>query len=385
MIKIPVYRPYLHGNERKYVNKCLDSTWISSKGQFIERFEEHFRDYVGSSFAISTSNGTTALHLALLSLWIGHGDEVIVPSLTYIASVNSIVYTGAKPVFVDSLPKSWQIDPNDVQRKISTKTRAILAVHLYGHPCNIEILQKIAEANGLYLIEDSAEAFGSYFKQKHVGNFGIVSTFSFFGNKTITTGEGGMLTVQDRALYEKISILKNQGNDPLRSYWHTMIGYNYRMTNLSAAIGLAQIEQANEILQKKRTIAIWYQERLKGLPLQTHQEDPDYVHSFWMISILLDQPKDRDLLRDFLLSVGIETRPFFYPIHYLPMYKNIASGKSCRTAENISARGINLPSFPDLTQSEVEFICEQIAIYFRQKTSRLSDAAVMPEALLMST
>ena len=194
-----------------------------------------------------------------------------------------------------------------------------------------------------------------------------------------------MLTVQDRALYEKISILKNQGNDPHRSYWHTMIGYNYRMTNISAAIGLAQMEQADEILQKKRTVALAYHECLRGLPLQTHQEDPDYVHSFWMFSVLLDHPKDRDPLRDFLSSAGIETRPFFHPIHHLPMYKKIASGKSCKTAENISARGINLPSFPDLTQSEVEFICQQIAIYFHQKASRLSDAADMPEALQTST
>lgn len=385
MKKIPVYRPHLKGNEKKYLNECLDSTWISSKGEFLDRFEAHFKKFVGSEFAISVSNGTTALHLALLSLDIQPGDEVIVPSLTYVACVNAIAYTGATPVFADSLPSCWQIDPKDVMRKITPRTKAILTVHLYGHPCNIESIKKIADDAGIFLVEDCAEAFGSYYKNTHVGNFGEVATYSFFGNKTITTGEGGMLVVKDPALYKKISILKNQGNDPSRPYWHTMIGYNYRMTNIAAAIGLAQLEQASEILKKKRLLAKKYENLLKGLPLQVHREDPNYTHSYWMISILLNDAKHRDPLYHYLSACGIETRLFFHPIHCLPMYEKIPSGPSCKIAMDISARGLNLPSFPELTELEVAFICEHIAKYYHQNLSSSSDAEATPEAWLLST
>ncbi|HSX38525.1 MAG TPA: DegT/DnrJ/EryC1/StrS aminotransferase family protein [Chlamydiales bacterium] len=381
MEKIPIYRPHLHGNEKKYLNECIDSTWISSKGPFLAQFENRFREFVGSEFAISVCNGTAALHLALLGLGIKAGDEVIVPSLTYVSSVNAIAYTGADPVFADSLQSNWQIDPDDVRKKITLKTKAILAVHLYGHPCNIEALQKIADDAGIYLIEDCAEAFGAYCKNTHVGNMGVVATYSFFGNKTITTGEGGMVVCKDFNLYNKLSSLKNQGNDSIRSYWHTQIGYNYRMTNLSAAIGLAQIEQAPEILKKKRMLAHQYQDRLQGLPLQIHQENRGYTHSYWMISILLNAAKDRDPLRSYLSSCGIETRNFFYPTHCLPMYEKAASGPSCKNAIDISCRGINLPSFPDLTDLEVTFICEQITRYYHQNLLSSSDAADMLEAL----
>lgn len=384
MIKIPVYRPYLNGNEKRYLNECIDSTWISSKGQFLKQFENRFQEFVGSKLAISVCNGTVALHLALLGLGIKAGDEVIVPTLTYVASVNAIMYTGATPVFADSLESTWQMDPEDVLKKITLNTKAILAVHLYGHPCNIETLKKIADEKGIFLIEDCAEAFGAYYKDTHVGNFGVVSTYSFFGNKTITTGEGGMVVLQDPSLHEKLSILKNQGNDSSQPYWHTMVGYNYRMTNLAAGIGLAQLEQAPEILKKKRMLAKKYQDLLKGLPLQIHREDPDYTHSFWMISILLDDARDRDSLRDYLSSCGIETRSFFPSVHSFPMYEKNPSGPSCQTAMDISRRGINLPSFPDLTELEVKFICEQITKYYHQNLSSSSDAGDMLEVSLLS-
>lgn len=193
MIKIPVYQPSLTGNEKKYVNECIDSTWISSKGRFVVEFEEKFAAYTGVRHAASVSNGTVALHLALIALGVGPGDEVIVPTLTYISSVNAIVYTGATPVFVDSLENTWQMDPEDVKRKITPQTRAIMAVHLYGHPCDMDPLMEIVKGHGLFLVEDCAEAFGSLYKGKHVGSFGDIATYSFFGNKTITTGEGGWL------------------------------------------------------------------------------------------------------------------------------------------------------------------------------------------------
>jgi perosamine synthetase len=242
-INYPVYQPSLSGNEKKYVIECIDSTWISSKGKFINEFEKKFADYLGVEYAASVSNGTVALHVALLALGIGPGDEVIVPTFTYIASVNSITYTGATPVFVDSDASTWQMDIADTRKKITPKTKAILAVHLYGHPCEIEELRKIADENKIFLIEDTAEALGSEYEGRKVGTFGDISTFSFFGNKTITTGEGGMVVTNDKELYEKCVHIKGQGLAKDAEYWHDIIGYNYRMTNICAAIGLAQLER----------------------------------------------------------------------------------------------------------------------------------------------
>lgn len=210
-IKIPVYQPSLRGNEKKYVNDCLDSTWISSKGEYISKFESGFAKYIDVRNAASVCNGTVAIHLALMVLGVGQGDEVIVPTLTYIASVNAIAYTGAIPVFVDSLPDTWQVDPADVRRKITQQTKAIMAVHLYGHACDMNTLQTICSENRLFLIEDCAEAVGSLYKEKHVGTFGDISTFSFFGNKTITTGEGGMVVTNDDTLHQRAVHFKGQG------------------------------------------------------------------------------------------------------------------------------------------------------------------------------
>lgn len=242
--KYPVYQPSLGDKEKENVIECLNSTWISSKGKFIAQFENSFSKYIGVKHAVAVSNGTVALHLALLSLGIGEGDEVIVPSFTYIASVNAIKYTCAKPVFVDSDPITWQIDPEKIEEKITTKTKAIMTVHLYGHPCEMDKIKKIAAKHKLYIIEDCAEAFGSLYKGKHVGTIGDIYTFSFFGNKTITTGEDGIVVTNDPSLNEKVIHLKGQGLAKNREYYHDIIGYNYRMTNICAAIGCAQLERA---------------------------------------------------------------------------------------------------------------------------------------------
>ena len=263
-IKYPVYKPSLNGNEKKYVMECLDSTWISSKGKFISEFENKFAEYLGVKYAASVSNGTVALHVALLALGIGPEDEVIVPTFTYIASVNAITYTGAKPVFVDSNPSHWQMNVEDVNKKLSNRTKAILAVHLYGHPCDIEELRKISDDKKLFLIEDTAEALGSKYDNKLLGTFGDISTFSFFGNKTITTGEGGMVVTNNPELHKKAVHIKGQGLADHREYWHDIIGYNYRMTNICAAIGLAQLEKINEVIKKKREIAKWYKDGLNN-------------------------------------------------------------------------------------------------------------------------
>jgi perosamine synthetase len=359
--KYPVYKPNLSGNEKTYVLDCLDTTWISSKGGYIQKFESSFADYVGSSYAASVCNGTVAIHLALVALGIGPEDEVIVPTLTYISSVNCIAYTGARPVFVDSDKASWQMDTNDVRKKITPKTKAILCVHLYGSPCNMDELLKIAEENRLFLIEDCAEAIGTKFNNKHVGTFGHIGTFSFFGNKAITTGEGGMVVTQNKDLHEKLVHFKGQGLAKGREYWHDVVGYNYRMTNICAAIGLAQMERIQNTLENKTRIASIYKDKLSSLPVLMHTEQPNTNHSYWMVSVLVDEMK-RDLLRHHLSNNGIETRPLFFPAHTMPMYFD--KSFSFPVAEHLSARGINLPSYPDLTGSDIQYICDCIADFF---------------------
>lgn len=361
--KYPVYQPTLSGNEKKYVNECLDSTWISSKGKYIEEFENKFSDFLGIKYSASVSNGTVAIHIALLALGIGPGDEVIVPSFTYIASVNAIQYTSAKPVFADSTYDKWQIDPEYVKRKITAKTKAILAVHLYGHPCEMDEILKICSDNNLFLVEDTAESFGSKYKDKFAGSFGNISTFSFFGNKTITTGEGGMVSTNDKTLHKKVVHLKGQGLAEGKEYYHDIIGYNYRMTNICAAIGCAQLERADEIIKKKRQIAEWYKKYLVELPLELQREGENIFHTFWIITIMVDDAKNRDKLREYLKKNGIDTRPSFYPVHKMPMYNN--PEQHLPVAESLGMRGINLPSYPDLEMNDVKYISEQIRNFFK--------------------
>jgi perosamine synthetase len=356
MIKIPVYRPNLSGKERDYVNQCLDSSWISSKGEFVDRFENNFRAYTQAKYAISVCNGTVALHLALIALGIGPGDEVIVPTLTYIASVNAIVYAGATPVFVDSLRDTWQMDPRDVEKKVTPRTKAILCVHLYGHPCDLASLRKIANAHDLYLIEDCAEALGARFEDQHVGSFGDIATYSFYGNKTITTGEGGMVTANDATTAERARHLKGQGLAANREYWHDVVGYNYRMTNICAAMGVAQLDRIRTILKRKRQVAEQYKSGLADSRYEFQTEAANVQHSYWMISILLPDANQRDALRASLATAGVETRPLFYPIHTMPMYSS--SNQRFAVAEDLAARGLNLPSYPDLKNTEIDFICE---------------------------
>lgn len=361
---IPVYQPSLNGNEKRYVNECLDSTWISSKGHFLADFENQFARYTGVRQATGVCNGTVALHLALVALGIGPEAEVIVPTLTYIASVNAIAYTGAKPVFADSRACDWQIDPEDVRRKITPRTRAIMAVHLYGHPSPMKELQEIAREHGLFLIEDCAEAFGTLYEGQHVGVFGDIATYSFFGNKTITTGEGGMVVTNDETLFDRLFHFKGQGLAKHREYWHDVIGYNYRMTNICAAIGLAQLERADDLIMRKRRLAEWYAKYLKNVPVTLHAEGPGVRHSYWMVSLLVESAKQRDPLREALRRVGVETRPFFYPAHSMPMYAH--QFQRHPVAENLGWRGINLPSWPDLAEEQVEMICKTIKNFLEQ-------------------
>lgn len=363
-IKYPVYKPSLSGNEKIYVNECLDSTWISSKGHFIGDFEKAFANYINIAYAAGVCNGTVAIHLALVALGIGINDEVIVPTFTYIASANPIVQVGATPVFVDSDEDSWQMSPNDIEEKITPKTKAIIVVHLYGHPCDMDKIMQIAKKYNLLVIEDCAEAIGTRYKGQHIGTFGDVATFSFFGNKTITCGEGGMVVTNDATIYDRLVHFKGQGLAKYREYWHDTLGFNYRMTNIQAAIGLAQLEQVETFLAKKQQIAKWYCEFLTDLPVRFHKPVGDVYHSFWMCSILVEKPQIRDELRDYLKGYGIETRPTFYPIHTMPMYAKKFTKH--HVAENLASRGINLPSYPALEKTDVQAICEKIKTFYEK-------------------
>lgn len=357
-IKYPVYQPSLTGNELKYVSDCVESTWISSKGKYIAQFEEKFAEYIHAEYATSVCNGTVALHLAMLALDIKQGDEVIVPTFTYIASVNAILYVGATPVFVDSDPFTWQMDCKDAERKITPRTKAILAPHIYGHPCEMDALQELCSSHNLLLIEDCAEAIGSKYNDKHVGTLGDISAYSFFGNKTITTGEGGMVVSNSKELIARAKKLKNQGLSGVE-YWHDEIGYNFRMTNICSAIGLAQLERIEAIMADKIRVANGYRKAFENSKIELHGQAANSFNSYWMCSVLIPSAGQRDELRSFLRQSGIETRPLFYPVHTMPMYSGY-SKEEFPVAQDISSRGINLPSYPDLKDEDVRFIADQL-------------------------
>ncbi|HLN53759.1 MAG TPA: DegT/DnrJ/EryC1/StrS family aminotransferase [Lentimicrobium sp.] len=364
MYKIPVYQPSLKGNERKYLNDCIDTNWLTWQGKYVRAFEKAFADYIKVDYASSTCNATVALHLALLALGIGANDEVIVPTLTYIASVNAVTYTGAKPVFADSDPITWQIDPREIRKKITSRTKAIIAVHIYGHPCDMDEIKDIARYYNIAVIEDSAESFGSQYKGRFTGSIGDIGVFSFFGNKTITTGEGGMVVSNNKKLIEKVNLYKGQGLAKNKEYWHEVVGFNYRMTNTAAAIGLAQLERADEIIERKIQVAHQYLQKLRGLPLTFHHPVGNIKHTYWMFTILTHDDETRQLLRDFLCENGIETRPIFHPVHSMPMYNH--KFQEYKIAQDISSRGINLPSYPDLTNIQINKICSLIHAFYLQ-------------------
>jgi perosamine synthetase len=362
-IRIPVYRPELGGNEMAYVQQCLESTWISSKGEFIDRFQNDFARFIGAEHVVAVTNGTVALHLALLGVGIGPGDEVIVPSLTYIAAVNAIRYVGATPVFADANAQTWQVEPTHVARLITSRTRAILAVHTYGQACDLIALAGLCQKHNLKLIEDCAEAFGTRIGERHVGTFGDVATFSFFGNKTITTGEGGMVVSRDAKVHALICKLRGQGLAGEKEYWHDVVGYNYRITNICSAIGVAQMERADELIARKRKLAGDMRAAMADLPLTFHLEQPGTTHSFWMISALARTEAEREGLRKALRSAGIETRPLFHPAHTMPMY---AAGQTGLDASvDLAARGLNLPSWPGLSETEITSIASTARTFFR--------------------
>src|SRR5215207_70189 len=336
---IPVAAPVLAGREKEYVADCMESGWISSAGRYVELFEAEFAKFCGVRHAVSCCNGTAALHLSLAALGVGPGDEVIVPTLTFVATANAVTYCGARPVFADSEPETWNLDPAQVAAKVTPRTKGIVAVHLYGNPAEMDTLRALASRHGLFLVEDAAEAHGALHRGRRAGSLGDLAAFSFYGNKIIATGEGGMVVTDDDALAARVRLLRGQGMDPERRYWFPVVGYNYRMMNIPAAIGLAQLERAGWHTARRREVAAGYRRLLGNVPGLSWQAERDWArHAFWMFTILLgDEAADgRDRLMARLLEEGVETRPVFYPLHSLPPYREAARGEEFPVAERLA-------------------------------------------------
>jgi perosamine synthetase len=354
---IPVFAPWLSENVRRYVLDCVDSGWISSLGQYVGRFEHDFATFCEARHAVATSNGTTALHLCLATLGIGPGDEVLVPDLTFVSTANVVRYTGATPVLVDSEPRTWGMDAADARRKLTARTRAIIPVHLYGHPVDMDPLLAMAAEHRLDIVEDAAEAHGARYKGQRVGALGRIGAFSFYGNKIITTGEGGMVVTNDPALAERAAFLRDHAMDPRRRYFHPEIGFNYRMTNIQAAIGCAQLEQVDAILARRKAIAAAYETGLAGILGLTRPPAEPWAESvYWMYSVLIEPAfgSSREAVIAGLRARGVDSRPFFVPLHELPPYH---LDTPFPVATSLGARGINLPSGTGLILEEINTVC----------------------------
>ncbi|RIK41424.1 MAG: aminotransferase DegT [Chloroflexi bacterium] len=357
---IPVCEPTLEGNELKYVTQAIESNWISSAGSFIRDFEAKFAEACGVKYGIACANGTVAMHLALATLGLEPGDEVIIPTFTMIATANAVAYCGATPVLVDMEPGYWQMDINQVADKITPRTKAIVPVHIYGHPTDMDPLLELAQRHGLIVVEDSAEAHGAEYKGRRCGGLGDAAGFSFYGNKIITTGEGGMVTTNNRDIARLAWNLRDHAFSTERHFWHKYVGFNYRMTNLQAAVGLAQVEQLDHFVEQRRRNAAEYTARLRDIPgITTPPQAPWAKNVYWMYGILVDEQAygmTRDQLRKVLADHGIETRTFFIPMHCQPVYWRQFKGQRYPVAERLCQNGFYLPSASSLSVAEIEYI-----------------------------
>jgi len=355
---IPISKPHISAREIQFVTEAVSSGWVSSMGAYLDRFEKEFAEYCGVRHCVSTANGTVAIHLALVVLGIGPGDEVIIPDLTFAATANAVLLAGAKPVMVDVRRSDWCLDPQAVRQAITPKTKAIIPVHLYGHPCEMEALQMLAKEYNLKIIEDAAEAHGAEYMNQRVGSLGDCATFSFYGNKIFTTGEGGCITTDSDSIAERARFLRDHGMSKERRYWHTEVGYNYRMTNLQAALGVAQLEQASFFMAERDRILNTYKHILEpeGLSLNPHLQNTRPVN--WLTCVVLQNAtrEDRDLILVDLKNQGIETRTFFYPLTAMPIYE----GEGNPVSAELSAQGLNLPTFPELTDETIKYISETL-------------------------
>ena len=360
-LNIPAAKPGLHGNELLYLTDCVLSNWISSQGEYVDRFEKSFADFIGTKYALSCSNGTAALHLALLAGGIEKGDEVIVPSFTWISTANAVRYIGATPIFADINNETLNLDYKSLKDLVSSKTKAIIPVHLYGQPAEMSELSEFCSERNILLIEDAAEAHGAKIGENLVGSLGDMGCFSFFGNKIITTGEGGMVTTDNEVFFNKMKKYRDHGKSDNDPYWHDVVGYNYRMTNMQAAVGLAQMERVEEILSDKLRIAKLFKENFldTNLILPPDLEWSENIHWLYCVRIpsFQDNEKNR-VVRDKIINHleinSIGARKFFYPIHLMPPYKG--SSSVLPVTEEVSARGICLPSYYGMKEDEIKTI-----------------------------
>jgi perosamine synthetase len=358
--QIPVCEPVIGEQELRYVTDCVETNWISSKGKYVTEFERRFAAYCGVSEGIATTNGTTALHLALATLKVGPGDEVILPAFTMMATAFAVLYCGARPVLVDADPETWNMDPSLLAEKITGKTRVILPVHIYGHPCDMDPLRELAEDHHVVVVEDAAEAHGAEYRGRRTGGIGQMGCFSFYANKIITTGEGGMVVTRDPALAARARALKDLAFDPEKRFLHTDVGFNYRMTNVQAAIGLAQLERIDTFVAARRANAARYTALLRDLPgLRLPVEKPWARNVYWMYGIVAGKgaPVSRDRLSSLLAARGVETRTFFVPVHRQPvcLQRGLFRGERYPVAEELGENGLYLPSGSGLTSGEIGY------------------------------
>lgn len=352
---LPIAAPAFQGNELRYVTECIVTNWISSQGRFVTEFERAFAKFSDVKHGVAVSNGTVALHLSLVMAGIGPGDEVIVPTLTFVATANAVRHAGATPVFADSRPDTWTIDPQEIEKKITPNTKAIIPVHLYGHPADMDPIMELAKQHRLFVIEDAAQAHGAKYKGRRVGSIGHIGCFSFFGNKIITTGEGGMLTTNDDRLADQARLLRDHGMSRTRKYWHEVVGFNYRLTNLQAAVGVAQLERIEMLLEQRAAIAARYRALLGGdSRLEPPPQAPWAEPVNWMYSVLLKEGIDRDRIIQALERQGIDARPSFPLVHHMPPY---VSSEPCPVAAGLSLRGLSLPTWVPMGQTEIERVC----------------------------
>jgi perosamine synthetase len=362
---IPVNEPLLNGRESEYVAECISTGWISSAGRFIEEFERRWANYCGMEYGIAVSNGTTALHTALSCLGLKPGDEVIMPAFTIISCALAIIYNNGVPVLVDSNPHTWCMDVSQVEDRITPRTRAIMPVHIYGHPVDMDALYDLAQKHNLLIIEDAAEAHGAEYKGRKCGSLGDISCFSFYANKIITTGEGGMVLTNNVEFAEQARSIRNLCFQKERRFYHTELGHNFRLTNIQAAIGLAQLERIEELVARKRWIGGAYTERLRDVPgLQFPVEENWAKNVYWMYGIVLRKETglNATALAAKLKKQGVETRPFFTGMHKQPALrqKGLFHGERYPVTERIADQGLYLPSGLTLSEEQLSHVCDAL-------------------------
>lgn len=357
---IPWAKPDFWGNEQSYVNEALSSTWISG-GPFVERFEHDFADYCGVSHALTASNGTTALHMAYLALGLKAGDEIILPGFSFMAAANIALHVGAKPIFVDVDPATWCLNAYEIEKHLTPRTKLIVPIHTYGNVCEMDTIVKLADSIGIPVVEDTAEALACRYKERLAGSFGAIGTFSFHATKTITTGEGGMIITNDHNLYDRMALYRSHGMRRKQYYWHDLAGHNFRLTNLQAAVGVAQIEKIAQIVSERKRVHSQYRDLLSNIPGLTLQHFPPEVDPvIWAIAVKLDPlafPQGRDAVIAEMMRDGIETRPGFVAPRFMD---HIYTCPELPISEELSKNVLSLPTYPTLQNDQICFICDQL-------------------------